>query len=88
MYVNHCYRANGTLARVGSELRTFNGDYIVTRTRYFSDGGKQLSQTEKFQDLTTHKMKKPTKDFESSFSDDDIFKTTAKLPFAKLITRK
>src|SRR5207247_2086829 len=36
MYINHCYRPDGTLARVTSELRTFYGDYIITRTRYFS----------------------------------------------------
>lgn len=88
MYIFHCFRADGTLARVRSELRTFNGDYIVTQTRYFNVRGKQISKTVKYQDLTTHKLKKPTSDFDSSFSDEDIFKTTAKLPFAKLITKK
>ena len=88
MYIFHCYRADGTLAQVRSELRTFYGDYIVTQTRYFNGRGKQISKTVKYQDLTSHKLKKPTSDFDSSFSDDDIFMTTAKLPFAKLITKK
>ena len=88
MYIFHCFRTDGTLARVKSELRTFNGDYIITQTRYFNVNGKQINTTVKYQDLTTRKFKKPTSDFDSSFSDEDIFKTTAKLPFAKLITKK
>lgn len=88
MYIFHCFRPDGTLARATSELRTFNGDYIITQTRYFNARGKQIDKTVKYQDLTSHKIKRPTKDYESSFSDDDIFTTTAKVPFAKLIIRK
>jgi len=88
MYIFHCYRADGTLARVRSELRTFYGDYIVTQTRYFNGRGKQISKSLKYQDLTTKKPKKPTSENDQYFTDEDIFKTTAKLPFAKLITKK
>jgi hypothetical protein len=88
IYIYHTYRPDGTLARVRSELRTFYGDYIITRTRYFNVHGKQIEKTVKFQDLKTHKPKKPTSENEQYFSDDDIYKTTAKLPFAKQITKK
>jgi hypothetical protein len=88
MYIYHCYRVNGKLARVRSELRTFYGDYIVTQTRYFNTRQKQISKTVKYQDLTSHKPKEASHENDRYFTNDDIFKTTAKLPFADLITKK
>ena len=82
MYINHVFRADGSLARVRSELRTFQGDYIVIRTQYFNTSGKQVGKTTKFLDLTTHKPKKASSDFNSSFASEDVFKKTSKLPFA------
>jgi len=87
MYVYHYFREDGTLARVRSELRTFEGDYIVIQTRYFSRSGRQLSKTVKYLDLMTHKPKKATSMFNSSFSSSDYFKTTKKLPFAQLMEK-
>ncbi len=88
MYIYHTYRDDGTLARVTSELRTFYGDYIVVQKRYFDKTGKQISKSVKYSDLTTHKPKKPSPDYDSSFTDEDVFMTTAKLPFADLLTKK
>ena len=82
MYIYHVYRADGSLARVKSELRTFQGDYIVIKTQYFNTSGKEISKTMKYLDLATHKPKKPSPDFNSSFSSEDYFTKTSKLPFA------
>ncbi|MFM9905940.1 MAG: hypothetical protein ACKVQJ_15365 [Pyrinomonadaceae bacterium] len=87
MYIYHCFREDGTLARVKSELRTFQGDYIVIRTQHFTTGGKQISKTTKYLDLTTHRPKKSSSQFNSSFSPEDYFKKTSKLPFAHLLKK-
>ena len=88
MYIFHCFRDNGSLARVKMELRTFYGDYIVTQLRYFERSGKLLRKAVKYQDLITRKPKKPSSQFDSSFSDADVFKKTSKLPFAHLLNKK
>jgi len=88
-YVYHYFREDGTLARVESELRTFNGDYIVNRRRYFDRSGKLIHKTEKYLDLTTKKPKKPEG---GVMGDDpketDYYKTTSKLPFVHLLKKK
>ncbi|MBK8466494.1 MAG: hypothetical protein IPL32_11740 [Chloracidobacterium sp.] len=89
-YVYHYFREDGTLARVESELRTFNGDYIVNRRRHFDRSGKLISKTEKYLDLTTKKPKKP--EGGGVMGDNpkkiDYYKTTGKLPFAHLLKKK
>jgi hypothetical protein len=88
-YVYHYFRPDGTLAKVESDMRTFYGDMIVLQTIYFDSKGKLLSKTTQYKDLTTHKPKKPSKDFLSDFSQlksgEDYFKKTSKLPFASLL---
>src|SRR5436190_11162381 len=85
-YVYHCFRPDGTLARVESEYRTFMGDYIVIRRHYFDASGKQIKSSVKFLDLTTRKPKKPEEG--GVMGDDpkeiDYYKKTSKLPFAHL----
>src|SRR5688500_15178485 len=56
-YVYHHFRTDGTLARVESDYRTFNGDFMVVRRRYFDRAGKQIHQTAKFLDLKPRKPK-------------------------------
>jgi len=89
-YVYHCFRDDGSLARVESELRTFYGDFIVTRRRYFDTKGKQISNSVKYRDLTTKKPKKPESG--GVMGDDpnevDYYKKTSKLPFAHLLKSK
>ncbi len=88
-YVYHYFREDGTLARVESELRTFNGDFIVIRRHYFDRNGKLISKTERYLDLTT---RRPKKHDEGVMGDDpkeiDYYKNTRKLPFAYLLTKK
>ena len=86
-YVYHCFREDGSLARVESELRTFYGDYIVTRRNYFDRSGKRLSRSVKFRDLTSGKPKKPESGGVEGDDPNEIdyYKQTSKLPFAHLV---
>jgi len=91
-YVYHYFRADGTLAKVESEMRTFNGDLIVIQDFYLGAKGKLLKKTVKYRDLQTQKPIKPTREFlknNADFSNDvEYFKKTSKLPFASLLKRK
>lgn len=85
-YVYHYFREDGSLARVESDYRTFNGDFMVIRRRYFDRNGKQIKNSEKFLDLKTRKPK----DASSGVMGDDAkevdyYLTTRKLPFAGLV---
>jgi|CXWL01.1.fsa_nt_gi hypothetical protein len=88
-YVYHYFREDGSLARVESELRTFYGDFIVIRRRYFDTGGRQISSSIKYLDLKTKKPKKPEDG--GVMGDDpkeiDYYRKTSKLPFAHLLTK-
>jgi hypothetical protein len=88
-YVNHYFRADGSLALVESDYRTFNGDFMVVRRRYFDPVGRLVSKSVKFLDLKTRKPK----DARSGVMGDDpnevdYFKKTSKLPFAHLLKGK
>ena len=91
-YVYHYFREDGTLARVKSELRTFNGDFIVVRTAYFS-GGSRLIQKSEYIDVKTVDLKtrEPKKHGSGVMDDDpaavDYFKNTKKLPLAHLLKK-
>lgn len=87
-YVNHCFRADGTLARVETDYRTFNGDFKVVRHRYFDGKGRQISSSVKYLDLTTDKAK----DHSGGVMGDDpheidYYKRVKKLPFARLLPK-
>lgn len=85
-YVYHHFREDGTLARVESDYRTFNGDFMVVRQRYFDRAGKQIKNSVKFLDLKTRKPKDASSGVMGDDSDDvDYYKTTSKLPFASLV---
>ena len=88
-YNNHYFRADGTLAMIESDYRTFLGDFMVIRRRYFDTAGKQIHMTEKYLDL---KSRKPKKHSDGVMGDDrdevDYYLTTATLPFASLLKGK
>lgn len=85
-YVYHHFRADGTLARVESDYRTFNGDFMVVRRRYFDRAGKQIHQTAKFLDLKTRKPKDASAGIMGDDEDDaDFYASVEKLPFAHLL---
>lgn len=87
-YINHYFRADGTAAKVTTEMRTFNGSYIIIREKYFGPRGRLLKKTAKFLDLTTKKPKRPTAEMlaeSSGFYKADFYKKVSSLPFYSLI---
>lgn len=88
-YNNHYFRSDGSLAMIESDYRTFLGDFMVIRRRYFDTAGKQIHMTEKYLD---RRSKKPKKHPDGVMGDDkdevDYYLTTAKLPFASLLKGK
>jgi len=90
-YVYHSFRADGSLALVESEMRTFNGDLIIIQDFYFDRAGKLLKKTTRYRDLRTNKPIRATKKFleeNGNFSDDvEYYKKTSKLPFAGLLKK-
>ena len=89
-YVYSHFRPDGKLARVESELRTFQGDYIVIKRLYFNPAGKVIRRTSRYLDLQSRKPKRPSKEFaseNSSWNNEDYFKSVSKLPFARLLRK-
>jgi len=86
-YVTHYFRKDGTAAKVYTEMRTFNGDYIIIRNMYFDLKGKLIKRTAKYLDLTTKKPKKPTAemlDENSEFYKAEYYRSVTALPFYSL----
>lgn len=85
-YNLHYFRSDGTLALIESDYRTFMGDFVVIRRRYFDEAGRQIHQTSKIQDLKTRKPKKAPDGVMGDDPDEvDYYVTTDKLPFAPLL---
>src|ERR1044072_7050633 len=88
-YVYHYFRADGSLAKVESDFRTFYGNLIVEQEMYYNTAGKQLKKATRYRDLKTKKFKKvDPKSDPISLSKFDIYKTVKKLPFAHLLAAK
>lgn len=84
-YDIHYFRADGTIAKIASELRTFYGDLIVLSDLYFDGKGRLLRRTVRYRDLNTKKaIPKPT-DGDFQTTDVTVYKTVRRLPFARLI---
>ncbi|HSK70726.1 MAG TPA: hypothetical protein VK892_03455, partial [Pyrinomonadaceae bacterium] len=91
-YVYHYFRADGSAAKVESELRTFHGNLIVVQDFYLDPKGRVLKKTLKYLDLETQKPKKPSKDDLLDNGDNlyrvEYYKKTSKLPFTALLKGK
>ena len=88
-YVYHYFRADGTLAKVESDFRSFYGDLIVEQEVYYGTNGKQLKKNVRYRDLKTKKFKKvDPKSDPISLSKFDTYKSVKKLPFAHLLPKK
>jgi len=90
-YVRHYFRADGSAAKITSELRTFYGDYIVIREMYFDQRGRSLRRSTKYLDLTTRKPKKPDQDLFADnpvLSRNEFYKKVSALPFPSLTRAK
>ncbi len=83
-YDSYYFRADGTLAKIESELRFLSDSLITLRDLYFNVKGKLIRQTVRYRNITTEKpIKKPADIY---FQPDiDIYKTVRRLPFAKLV---
>lgn len=81
------YRSDGTLAKLHSELRTFMGDVVVVRDRFYDQNGKQLQEKIKYLDLQTRKPKKVK---EGDFQDMpiELYAKTSDLPFYALLKKQ
>ncbi len=84
--VTNYYRDDGTLAKTQAELRTFYGDVIVLRTRYYSPEGKLLSEKTRYLDLTTRKPKK-VKEGDFMNQEPPVYAKTSSLPFYSLLQK-
>ncbi len=76
-YLSYCYRADGTLAFVLAELRSFLGDVRVVDRLYYGAGGRRLRKTRRVFDLKTKKRITGKRDFQER--DTLILKTTRAL---------
>lgn len=63
-YLNYCYRADGTLAYVLAELRSFLGDVRVVDRLYYGADGRRLRKTRRIFDLKTNKPITTNRDFQ------------------------
>ena len=86
-YTDHYFRTDGSLARVDSEMRTFDGDYIIEQSLYFNAAGRRIRRTVRYYDLRTKKPKKMTDEMKAEtkgYLEFDHYKNTRKLPFARI----
>jgi hypothetical protein len=91
-FVEYCFRADGTLARMNSTLNTFNVEDADEnkevngasrkRDRYFDVDGKQVKARTRITDLKT---KRPAPTLQIMDEEEPIYKTPASLPFHDLL---
>lgn len=78
------YRADGSLAKVDADLRTFYGNVSAETIRYYDDSGKILKQTKTFRDIHTNKR---LRNKHPDYTDEplEIFHRIKDLPFYRLL---
>jgi hypothetical protein len=84
-YDYHYFRADGSIAKIASEMRTFMGDLIVLCDLYFDGKGRLLRRTVRYRDLNTGKAIPKPKNVDFQTTDVTVYKTVRRLPFARLI---
>ena len=86
-YVRSYYRADGTLAKTHSEVRTFYGEVIIIRDRLYDAQGKLLNEKTSYLDLTTRKPKKVN---EGDYADQTVphYPKVSELPFYTLLKKR
>jgi len=78
--VEYCFRPDGTLAQLHSDLKSFHGGLRVVREIVFDDAGKPIVKTTQSFDLESGKPKKIPPDFWDF--PPPIFLHVSDLPFA------
>lgn len=86
-YNNYYYRSDGSLAKLHAEMRTFMGDVIIIRDRFYDQKGKQLQEKTSYLDLQTRKPKKVS---EGDFMDipPEVYAKTSALPFYAVLKKR
>lgn len=79
--VEYCFRPDGTLAELHSDLKSFHGGLRVVREITFDDAGTQIAKTTQSSDLESGEPKKIPPDFWDF--PPPIFLRVSDLPFAK-----
>lgn len=79
--VQYCFRPDGTLAQLHSELKSFHSDLRVVREIEFNDAGKQILKTTQSFNLTSGQPQKIPMDFWDF--PPPVFAHVSELPFAK-----
>jgi hypothetical protein len=87
MYNTYYYRADGTLAKLRSELRTFMGDVIVMRDRLYDTTGKMIQEKVRYLDLNTRKPKR-VKEGDYMAMPLEVYAKSSDLPFYKLMNNR
>ena len=86
-YYFQTYRADGSLAKLDRELRTFMGDIIVNRIQIYDETGKLIKETKNYRNLDTKKTIKPTDNYQDVEAGQTYLQIN-KLPFANLLAEK
>ena len=82
-YVNHCFRPDGSLARLKAVFNTFHGNMSVERERVYDSRGRLLRSRTKYLDLKERKPRRPGPDYkEHEFT---VFRSVKELPFLALL---
>lgn len=80
-YDTHYFRADGSIAKSESELRTFYGEFVLKRTKWYNAAGRQIASTRAYFDLQSNKpISKPKEGYESEVV---WYKKVGELPFLK-----
>lgn len=80
-YDTHYFRADGSIAKSESELRTFYGDFVLKRTKWYNVAGRQIASTRAYFDIQTNKpISKPKEGYESEVV---WYKKLRELPFLR-----
>jgi hypothetical protein len=84
-YSNHCFRADGSLARIQSTLNTFHGNVTEVSVTEYSKSGKHIKKTVRYFDLNTHRAIKPPAYFLPQ--NTPVYMRVNDLPFATILKK-
>ncbi len=79
VYARYCFRGDGAIASIESELRTFEGNISAQRKWFFDSNGEIVQFSETFADLTTDKPTQPGEGFYNQ--ETPIYKKVTELPY-------
>ena len=85
-YDSYYFRPDGSLAKLNSELRTFNGNVVIVRDFYFDRRGRRIGRRVSYRDLSTNRPV-PKPDGEFLENEIETYRRTKNLPFARLLPK-